>query len=212
MSGGSLRSWAIRHRLGPRALAVGAALGAVGYALGMDVPHAALAGWCAYVVAYATLQYRALWCADPETMRRRARALAGGRGLMLGLSVVGAASALLAVSLQVWDRPGWDEKALTVATVLLSWLYVQLRFAQDYAHEYWSQERGLEFPGGDGTPEFSEFLYVALNVGCAMQVSDATTNSPAMRKLVSLHTVIAFLFNAVILAATINLLAGEIGA
>jgi uncharacterized membrane protein len=201
----------LRHRFGPPALAAGATVAALALAAGLRGLDPWLLGWCVHVAAYGWLQYRKLWCADAETMRRRARELAGGRWWMLWLSVLGASAALLAVADDIGaggGEAGWAHKALTVATVLAAWAYVQLRFAAEYAHEYWTRDEGLDFPGGDGTPEFSEFAYVALHVGCAFQVSDTGTTSPAMRKLVSLHTVVAFLFNAVILAATINLLAG----
>ena len=37
------------------------------------------------------------------------------------------------------------------------------------------------------------------------QVSDTATQTPAMRRLVLAHAAVAFLFNAVILAAAVNL-------
>lgn len=201
----------LRHRFGPPAALIGAGTGLLLWALGADGQDPFLVGWCAFVLAYGALQYRALWRAGAETMRRRAQELAGGRTWMLGLSLVGATFALFAVAGSIGGRQGLDGKALAVAVVVLSWAFVQMRFAQEYAHEYWTRDEGLEFPGGDGTPEFSEFVYVSLNLGCAFQISDTQTTSPAMRRLVSLHTVIAFLFNAVILAATIELLAGGEG-
>ena len=73
------------------------------------------------------------------------------------------------------------------------------------------EDRGLDFPDGDGTPEFSEFCYVALTVGTTSQVSDTGTTTPAMRRLVMLHVKVAIAFNAVILASSINVLAGLAG-
>ena len=64
------------------------------------------------------------------------------------------------------------------------------------------------FPGGDGTPEFAEFLYFAFTIGMTFQVSDVTTNTPRMRRLVLVHGLVAFAFNAMILAATVNIVVG----
>ena len=199
----------MRHRFERRAAAAGTVAGLLGTALGMRGLDPWLVGWCAHVVAWGVLQYRALWCGDPDTLRRRARALAGGRRVRLALSLLGAGAAMLAVTTQLEGSTGSDEKALVAATVLLSWACVQMRFVQDYAHECWTRGEGPEFRGSDGAPDVSEFVYVALNVGCALQVSDTVTTGPGVRRLVSLHTVVAFLFNAVTLAATINLLAGS---
>ncbi len=69
-------------------------------------------------------------------------------------------------------------------------------------------EGGLVFPGGDGTPEFTEFLYLAFTIGMTFQVSDVTTGTPRMRRLVLLHGLVAFAFSAMILAATVNIVAG----
>ena len=69
---------------------------------------------------------------------------------------------------------------------------------------------GLAFPGSEG-PDHAEFLYLAFVVGMTCQVSDVTTASAPMRRLVLLHALVAFGFNAVILAAAVNLAAGLVG-
>jgi uncharacterized membrane protein len=42
------------------------------------------------------------------------------------------------------------------------------------------------------------------------QVSDVTTGSAAMRRLVLLHGLVSFLFNAVIVGAAVNIAAGVV--
>ncbi len=44
-------------------------------------------------------------------------------------------------------------------------------------------------------------------VGCTFQVSDATTNTPRMRRIVLLHGLVAFWFNTVILASAVSTVA-----
>ena len=82
--------------------------------------------------------------------------------------------------------------------------------AHHYMHECWLEGgRGLAFPGED-RPGTSDFLYLALTVGVTCQVSDVTTASAAMRRLVLLHGLVSFLLNAVIVAAAVNLAAGVV--
>ena len=65
---------------------------------------------------------------------------------------------------------------------------------------------GLEFPGGH-LPEYSDFLYFSFIIGVACQTGDVDISSRHMRRMALLHGLIAFLFNTVILAATINIAA-----
>ena len=43
------------------------------------------------------------------------------------------------------------------------------------------------------------------------QVSDVTTSSPGMRRLVLLHGILSFIFNAAVIAGTVNIAAGLAG-
>ncbi len=192
----------------------GVAAGVLAVASGMRVVPALMLGWCLLATIYMALMLRNLWAADADMMRRRAQVLAEGRWTVFSLSLVAAIAALGGVGWEAAAAPrhiAWYSPVLTGTTVILSWLFVQVLFAHDYAHEYWLAEGGIAFPGGDGTPEFSEFLYFAFTVGMTAQVSDVTTDSPAMRKLVLLHGLIAFAFNVVILAVAVNIAAGLVG-
>lgn len=190
-----------------QAAGVGVALFLMLALAGLSLETAAMLGWSAHVVTYAALLLRRLGGAPPEAMRSRAQDVVEGRAVVTGLSVLAAGASLLFLVLR-WQ--GLDG-VFSILAIILSWFYVHLLFAQDYAHEYWAQESGIAFPGGDGTPEFSEFLYFAFTIGMTFQVSDVTTTSPGMRRLVLIHGLVAFAFNAVILAATVNIVAGAAG-
>lgn len=194
----------LRHGFTLQALACGLLVFLQLWTLSLGLEIAAMIGWSAHVLIYAALLLRRLGQAPAETMRARARKMTEGRGAITALSVAAAAASLLFLVAR-WEGLGGP---LAILAILLSWFYVHLLFAQDYAHEYWMQESGLVFPGGDGTPEASEFLYLAFSIGMTFQVSDVTTDSPAMRRLVLLHGLVAFAFNAMILAAAVNIVAG----
>ncbi|MBV9521722.1 MAG: DUF1345 domain-containing protein, partial [Alphaproteobacteria bacterium] len=66
---------------------------------------------------------------------------------------------------------------------------------------------GLAFPG-EARPDYWDFLYFAFVVGMTCQVSDVQVTSRAMRRLTLIHGIVAFFFNTVILALTINIAAG----
>jgi len=89
-------------------------------------------------------------------------------------------------------------------------------FAFHYARRYYhdeehtaAQEGGLEFPGGLD-PDYWDFAYYAFVVGMTSQVSDVRVLSTRMRKLTLVHGVLAFIFNVVVLALSINIIASAI--
>ena len=130
-----------------------------------------------------------------------------------GASVAAAIASLGAVVVELAAARGspaaTGSAALAALTLLLSWAFVHVLFAGHYAHEYWLAGGGLAFPGGE-RPDHAEFLYLAFAVGMTCQVSDVTTASAAMRRLVLLHGMVSFLFNAVIVGAAVNVAAGVV--
>ncbi len=101
--------------------------------------------------------------------------------------------------------------ALVVVTLLLSWLTTHTLFALRYAHEYYETipdgvaiAGGLEFPGG-AAPDYWDFFYFALVLGMTFQVSDVTIHSRTLRRLATVHGLLGFLFNTVILALSVNI-------
>jgi uncharacterized membrane protein len=106
--------------------------------------------------------------------------------------------------------------AFVFATVALSWLFVHTSFAKHYAHEHFGPatkgdiRKGLIFPG-DQEPDFGDFMHFALVIGVAAQTADIQISTKPIRRVVTLHGVLAFVFNTVILALTINLAASLFG-
>ncbi len=102
---------------------------------------------------------------------------------------------------------------LVAATLLLSWLVTHVVFAMRYAHEYYAKhlggpgvDGGLEFPGGE-PPDYWDFAYFAIVVGMTFQVSDVQITARKLRRLATVHGLIGFLFNTVIVALTVNIAA-----
>jgi len=200
-----------RHPRRP-AMLVAAACGlGAGVLAGRLLPlHAALLiGWCVFVsIDMGTTLYR-LRRATPETLRHRAIELEGTQGAVLGASIVGALASLAAVGWAIAVHPRHEPLiayALPLLTVVLSWSFVHLLFALCYAHEYWQSGGGLEFAGSK-PPEASDFLYFAFTMGMTAQTSDTAVSSTPMRRLALIHGLVAFVYNAAILAASVNVAA-----
>jgi uncharacterized membrane protein len=95
-----------------------------------------------------------------------------------------------------------------VATVALSWLVVHTTFTLRYAMLYYTgKDGGVEFNQAT-PPRYSDFAYLAFTIGMTFQVSDTDLRTPTIRATALRHALLAYLFGAVILGTTINLVAG----
>lgn len=102
---------------------------------------------------------------------------------------------------------------LTAITLIDSWVLVATMFTTHYADMYYSVEqadRPLRFPDTD-MPVFWDFAYFSFTVAAACQTADVITLRSSIRKVLIVHQLISFLFNASILGFAINVTAGLIG-
>ena len=103
---------------------------------------------------------------------------------------------------------------LVIATLSLAWTFANMVYALHYAHLYYSgkdggkDQAGLDFPGDRAEPDYWDFVYFSFTLGVALQTSDVCITSTGIRRVVTLHSVAAFVFNLGILAFTINVLGG----
>jgi uncharacterized membrane protein len=97
-----------------------------------------------------------------------------------------------------------------VFTVVASSAVVHTTYALRYAHEYYGVEDvgGIDFKSGRAyEPDYRDFAYVAFTVGMTWQVSDTDIQTRRIRRTILAHALFAYLFGAVILAASINVVA-----
>ena len=157
----------------------------------------------------------------PDQIRARAASDDEGRAAILALIILGVVVSVGAVaaelSLAKASHGVWQAAhiALGFGTVLASWLMMQMIFAIHYAHAYYDADAGrsgkdaggLLFPGGEA-PDYWDFLHFSIVIGVASQTADVAFTSKGLRRLGTVHSLVAFAFNTVIVALTINLLAG----
>ena len=134
------------------------------------------------------------------------------------ISLASAAASLIAIWRELGTAKGLEGVAaqalvaLAFGTVALSWLFTHLIFATHYAHEYYAPDEddceraGLLFPAHreEEKPDFWDFVHFALVIGVANQTADVQIRSRGIRRIVTIHGIVAFLFNTVILAISIN--------
>jgi uncharacterized membrane protein len=81
-------------------------------------------------------------------------------------------------------------------------------FTVHYARLYYSGEPGgIDFHDPE-PPRFHDFAYLAYTVGMTYQVSDTEIGLTSIRATVLRHALLSYLLGAVVLAVTINLIAG----
>lgn len=182
--------------------------------------------WDSGAICFLVLAWAMITSATPQKMRHRARVEDEGRWTILILVVVAACMSLLAIGFLLKDQKGLTAFILTLhlalagVTVVCSWLLTHTMFALHYAHDYYrdsdlssakstDKARGLDFPQEE-LPDYCDFLYFSFVIGMTCQVSDVQITSQAMRRLALMHGVLTFFFNTVILALSINIIAGQI--
>lgn len=95
-----------------------------------------------------------------------------------------------------------------ILTVAASWVAVHTLFTVHYARLYYSdQPGGINFHDPE-PPRFRDFAYLAFTVGMTYQVSDTEIGLSSIRATVLRHALLSYLLGAVVLAVTINLIAG----
>ena len=98
--------------------------------------------------------------------------------------------------------------ALAVVSVGLSWLLIHTLFTLRYARLYYTEpDGGIDF-NMKQPPHYVDFAYLAFTVGMTFQVSDTNLHSREIRTAVLKHMLLSYLFGSVILATTVNLVAG----
>jgi uncharacterized membrane protein len=211
--------WALRIvRARPRlfwSAAVGVALAAVLTLTGWQPVTRILVGWDVGVVLYLALVAHMMWRSDVARIRDRATVEDEGRLAILVLTALAGLASLGAIFAVLPNPAGGGRSGLRVVhaalTILLSWAFVHTIFALHYAHEFYDVTAGgLAFPTGAGDPDYWDFVYFSFVIGMTSQVSDVAVTSKEVRRIVTAHGVLSFVFNAALLALTVNLAAGAL--
>jgi uncharacterized membrane protein len=174
-----------------------------------------LVGWDAGVALYLTLVYYLVAVSQVSHIRLRARIEDEGKTAILVLTAAAALASLGAIVAELsWSSAGGSARSpahliLAIVTIVMSWAFTHTIFALHYAHDFYQEGGGLTFPSGE-EPDYWDFVYFSFVIGMTSQVSDVAIISKTMRRTAAAHGIISFVFNAALLALTVNIAASAI--
>ncbi len=198
------------------ATVVGVVAGIVTPADGRLVSHMIM-GWDIGIAFYLVLAFVLFAKADVARIRRYAAQQDEGALAILVLTATAALVSLGAITFELVaaGKSGRDplHLGLALVTIALSWAFTHVIFALHYAHEFYARNKhkggGLAFPG-DAEADYWDFLYFSLVIGMTSQVSDVAVTAKPIRRTVSAHGVVSFVFNATLLALAVNIAASAL--
>ncbi len=196
---------------------------ALGLAAGLLLPRElaghgvtrALVGWNTGTVLYIVLATVMMSRSSERHMLWRAQLHDEGQSVILFLVALASIASLVAIAGQLnlvketHGLPKLAHLALAGLTVLSTWAFTQVMFTLHYAHDYYAavarkEPAPLQFPG-ETAPDYGDFFYFAAVIGTSGQTADVAFVSPALRRVGSVHCILAYAFNTTVLALLINI-------
>jgi uncharacterized membrane protein len=177
-------------------------------------PYALLAGWdtaALIFTAWVWLMMASMNSADTAAHATQEEPGRAQTDVLVLLSSVASLAAVGYVLVQASSEKGGAQDwlaGLGVLSVALSWFAVHTLFSLRYARLYYGGKPGGINFNQNMPPRYLDFAYVAFTIGMTFQVSDTDLETPPIRTTALRQALLAYLFGAVILAATINLIAG----
>jgi uncharacterized membrane protein len=174
-------------------------------------PYALIIGWAVCCATYLVWVWVVIGRADAERTRELASREDPSRttsDLLLLIAAVASLVGLVAISLQT--KSSSAEKgvyaAIAGASVVLSWTFVHTLYTLRYAVLYVADEsrKPIDF-NQSSPPTYVDFAYLSFTIGMTFQVSDNNISSASIRSVALRHSILSYLFGAVILAAAVNL-------
>jgi uncharacterized membrane protein len=178
---------------------------------------AVVAGWDAAALTFLLSIWPIIIRADGAHAAQLATREDETRGSAAVLLVGASVASLVGVgfTLGLAGRQGGPLRVLligvAVVTVVVSWTVVNTVYTLRYADlHYRSRDVGIAFgdPEGQQQPTYRDFAYVAFTIGMCYQVSDTTVRDRRIRGTVLSHAFLSYLFGVVIVAGSVNLIAG----
>ena len=102
---------------------------------------------------------------------------------------------------------------MTGVTFATSWMVLHTAYALHYAHEYYAhlKQDSVNTPlifVGTRYPAYSDFFHFSVVIGMTCQTADIVIVEPKIRNLVTIHSLLSFVFNATLLGLTMSLVGG----
>ncbi|MET4781391.1 DUF1345 domain-containing protein [Glaciihabitans sp. UYNi722] len=175
--------------------------------------YAPTVGWCFASLVYSAWVWISIGRENPEQTAAHASREEPARGvadLMVLLLSIASLFSVGFVLVNAAHAPGAQKgilAGLALVSVALSWILLHTLFTLRYARLYYTAEKGIDFNQPD-PPQYTDFAYLSFTLGMTFQVSDTNITSHRIRVTALRHALLSFVFGSVILASTVNLIAG----
>jgi uncharacterized membrane protein len=175
---------------------------------------AAIVGWAAACLVYlgwVWLSVGRLDAAGTKESATREDPTRGAADVLALLASVASLAVVITLLIQGQSAHGAAKAVipiLAIVSILLSWFLVHTLFMLRYAKLYYVDDNGGVNFNQDEPPQYTDFAYLAFTLGATFQVSDTNIETHNIRVTVLRHALLSYLFGSVILAATVNLVAG----
>jgi uncharacterized membrane protein len=176
--------------------------------------HAPAAGWGAAALVYDVWVWVRIAPMDAAETRIHARQEDPRRSTRDFLILSANVAAIIAVVIVIVSGNKADGPAkaalafLALTVVAASWLMLHTLFTLRYTELYYATpEGGIEF-NQDEPPQYTDIAYMTFSLGMTYQVSDTAIKNHDIRTEALKHSLLAYVFATLILAATINLVIG----
>ena len=179
--------------------------------------------WDTFLLGVLTLSWARIVTAHPKESLKTARLQDSSRTAIFLFVILAACISIVAVGYLLGSAQGrhgerlMESIVLAFGTLIGSWCLIHTLFALRYAHIFYGDNDspassgrhlgGLQFPG-EHAPDYFDFAYFSFVIGMTCQVSDVQISGRSLRRLALVHGLLAFAFNTVILALSINIVSG----
>lgn len=190
--------------------ATGAVVGLLVWLVSGSPKGAGLGAWLGAAVVFLVWTFLCTWWMDSKSTAHLAQREDPSRAGSDAVLLVVAIATLLIVATVIFQASA-DEPhfvILGVVSIAASWLVVHTIFTLRYARIYYGDPVGGVDFNGDDQPDYRDFYYLGFTVGMTFQVSDTNVSSRVIRVAILRHALISFVFGTIIIAVTINVLAG----
>jgi uncharacterized membrane protein len=174
-------------------------------------------GWVVLCAVYLLWVWLKIGRMDAARTSRHATRETPNRSTSDVLLVVAAIASLIAVIVvlsEAKNAQGVGKELLSllgVFSVAMSWFLVHTLFTLRYAVLYYTGEDGGISFNQKQPPRYLDMAYFAFTIGMTFQVSDTDITDPEVRATALRHALLSYLFGAVVIASTVNLIANITG-
>ena len=134
--------------------------------------------------------------------------------VLLVIAAIASLVAVVVVLSEAKNAQGAGKELLSllgVLSVAVSWFLVHTLFCLRYAVLYYTGEDGGISFNQKQPPRYVDFAYFAFTIGMTFQVSDTDVTDSEVRSTALRHALVSYLFGAVVIASTVNLIANIAG-